>query len=205
MSAHRALSGARLAVLPPSSTRQTQELPASSLGIELAMGRCRLHLRGGSVSAAGLTQLLPARQVSRVVLTLAWFLVFDLAVLLLNGYTSYPISADAVAINIAGRQRMLSQRMTKALFDLTSAQDLAANAPALKELREAAALFAATLNAFRGGGEVKGGDERMVRPRPCGKPMRARSPRCWRSSPTSAGSTRRWRRRGRTIPSCSPR
>ena len=51
-----------------------------------------------------------------IVLAVAFFLVFDLAVLVLNFYISFQLSADAVSINLSGRQRMLSQRMTKVLL-----------------------------------------------------------------------------------------
>jgi nitrate/nitrite-specific signal transduction histidine kinase len=47
-----------------------------------------------------------------IILAVAFFLVFDMAVLVLNFYISFQISEDALAINLAGRQRMLSQRMT---------------------------------------------------------------------------------------------
>lgn len=58
-----------------------------------------------------------------IVWAVALFLLFDLAVLMLNFYISFQISADAMAINVAGRQRMLSQRMTKEL--LIAAHDAA--------------------------------------------------------------------------------
>ena len=51
-----------------------------------------------------------------IVIAVAFFLVFDLAVLLLNVFISVQVTADATAINISGRQRMLSQRMSKAVL-----------------------------------------------------------------------------------------
>ena len=94
-----------------------------------------------------------------IVLAVAFFLVFDLAVLVLNFYTSYQISADAVAINLAGRQRMLSQRMAKSALMLEADQRMGSAAPAtLQELGDATRLFDATLNAFHLGGAVKGAD-----------------------------------------------
>jgi len=94
-----------------------------------------------------------------IMAAVACFLVFDLAVLLLNLALSYELGADAQAINLAGRQRMLSQRIAKALFSLESvnlsgdAQDAARD-----ELAQSAALFDTTLSAFAGGGAVSGGD-----------------------------------------------
>lgn len=98
-----------------------------------------------------------------IVLAVAFFLVFDLAVLLLNFYTSYQIAEDAVSINLAGRQRMLSQRMTKALLLLqTDRQANADSSGALDEVRTTVKLFSATLEGFRVGGEVTGGDSKPV-------------------------------------------
>lgn len=94
-----------------------------------------------------------------IVVAVAFFLVFDLAVLVLNFYISFQISDDALAINLAGRQRMLSQRMTKALVTAQGdTQRGTDTAPALTELKQTAGLFNATLLAFEQGGTVPGGD-----------------------------------------------
>ncbi|MDP5239748.1 type IV pili methyl-accepting chemotaxis transducer N-terminal domain-containing protein [Uliginosibacterium sp. 31-16] len=99
-----------------------------------------------------------------IVLAVACFLIFDLAVLMLNFYTSYQISADAVAINLGGRQRMLSQRMAKAALMLETAQrNGQPEAAVLEELDAAVTLFDASLTAFIAGGPVKGADGRMAR------------------------------------------
>ena len=45
------------------------------------------------------------------------FLVFDFAAIALNIWLSSKIEQQAVSINLAGRQRMLSQRMTKAYYN----------------------------------------------------------------------------------------
>lgn len=109
-------------------------------------------------------QLLLPGKYRAIVYAVAFFLVFDLGVLILNFYTSYRISEDAVAINLAGRQRMLSQRMTKSI--LTIHEDARAGAevaPALKELRTTVGLFDGTLKGFEQGGAVTGSDGQPAR------------------------------------------
>lgn len=93
-----------------------------------------------------------------IVLAVAFFLVFDLAVLVLNFVISYQISEDALAINLAGRQRMLSQRMSKSVFDLLNAP----RADSLKELEDTSNLFEKTLAAFELGGSTQGGNGASV-------------------------------------------
>lgn len=98
-----------------------------------------------------------------IIIAVAFFLLFDLAVLVLNFYVSFQIAEDAVSINLAGRQRMLTQRMSKALY----ASELAAThgpvpAALLDELQLASRLFDGTLQGFRHGAQVAGGDGRAV-------------------------------------------
>ncbi|QAU32865.1 type IV pili methyl-accepting chemotaxis transducer N-terminal domain-containing protein [Janthinobacterium sp. 17J80-10] len=98
-----------------------------------------------------------------IILAVAFFLVFDLAVLVLNFYISFQISEDALAINLAGRQRMLSQRMTKAL--LTTESDVQRGVPdsgALAELKKTVNLFDSTLIGFQRGAMVTGGNEKPI-------------------------------------------
>ena len=42
---------------------------------------------------------------------------------MMNFYTSFQISGDAQAINLTGRQRMLSQRMVKILYEIDQARE----------------------------------------------------------------------------------
>ncbi|MHC4885664.1 MAG: methyl-accepting chemotaxis protein [Planctomycetota bacterium] len=76
--------------------------------------------------------------------------VMNLVVFLMNDQ-----SADAVGINVAGRQRMLSQRMTKEALLLTQAPE-ADRARHAKALKGSIALYATSLDALINGGEVKG-------------------------------------------------
>lgn len=100
------------------------------------------------------------RRYGIIIISVLFFLIFDLGVLILNFYTSFQISDDAVSINLSGRQRMLSQRIAKSLFAVDAAQK--DNTPYLedsrKELTEAAKLFDITLQAFQSGDQVPGGE-----------------------------------------------
>ncbi|HVK55465.1 MAG TPA: type IV pili methyl-accepting chemotaxis transducer N-terminal domain-containing protein, partial [Burkholderiales bacterium] len=100
---------------------------------------------------------------TEIVYAVLLFLVIDLAVLALGFYTSFQIAADASSINLAGRQRMLSQRMTKALFNLKAeASQGGSVASDVAELTATVELFDGVLSAFRTGGEVRDSDNRLV-------------------------------------------
>ena len=78
-------------------------------------------------------------------------------------FISFQISEDAQSINLAGRQRMLSQRITKSL--LIAQANLNRNMPvdsALAELNITTKLFDETLTAFELGGVAQGGDKTAV-------------------------------------------
>lgn len=109
-----------------------------------------------------------------IIIAVAFFLLFDLAVLVLNFYVSFQIAEDAVSINLAGRQRMLTQRLSKALY----ASELAiASGPLSSSLQDelllASRLFDSTLQGFRLGAQVPGGDGRPVRLPPAAGPKSA--------------------------------
>lgn len=98
-----------------------------------------------------------------ILISVALFLLLDASVLLLNFYISFEIADDAVGVNLAGRQRMLSQRMAKTLFILdASRNDPASFKLAYDELQSSKSLFDQTLMAFMHGGRVQGAGQDMV-------------------------------------------
>lgn len=100
---------------------------------------------------------------SGLLIAVTLFLLFNLSVLGLNFYTSSTLDNDAVSINLAGRQRMLSQRTAKVLLAIqVDAAQGKFNDKNTLELKKVVSLFDATLNAFKSGGQVLGGDEKPV-------------------------------------------
>ena len=98
-----------------------------------------------------------------IIISVALFLLLDASVLLFNFYVSFEIADDAVGVNLAGRQRMLSQRMAKTLFVLDASRtDPAAFKTAFDELQLSKGLFDDTLNAFISGGTVRGAGKDTV-------------------------------------------
>lgn len=99
-----------------------------------------------------------------IIWAVALFLVLDLSVLVLNFYISYQISEDALSINLAGRQRMLSQRITKSLLiaQANINQNISVDAE-WAELKSTSQLFDKTLSAFEQGGATQGGNKNSVR------------------------------------------
>jgi signal transduction histidine kinase len=138
----------------------------------------------------GAASLRVAGKHREIALAVACFLVFDLAVLVLNFVISYQIAADAQAINLAGRQRMLSQRIAKSLFILEAAQPNGAE-EARAELLQSTMLFGATLETFTHGGTVGGGDGAPVRLEPVqsanGQAILARAAAAWQPLAAALG------------------
>ena len=98
-----------------------------------------------------------------ILVSVALFLLLDASVLMLNFYISYEIADDAVGVNLAGRQRMLSQRMAKTLLVLEASQnDPVGFKSAYDELQLSKGLFDETLMAFLQGGNVRGANQEQV-------------------------------------------
>jgi two-component system chemotaxis sensor kinase CheA len=98
-----------------------------------------------------------------IIFAVSLFLIFNLAVLGLNFYTSSTLNNDAVSINLSGRQRMLSQRTTKVLLAMqVDAAQGKLDPKNTAELKKVSSLFDTTLNGFKLGGTVVGGDEKPV-------------------------------------------
>ncbi|OZG71634.1 hypothetical protein BTA51_20365 [Hahella sp. CCB-MM4] len=98
-----------------------------------------------------------------IIISVALFLLLDASVLMLNFYISFEIAEDANSVNLAGRQRMLSQRMVKSLYDFKeSLGEIDEEQRALTELKLTYNLFDRTLTAFAEGGTTTGADNQNV-------------------------------------------
>ncbi len=98
-----------------------------------------------------------------IIISVALFLLLDASVLIFNFYVSYEIADDAVGVNLAGRQRMLSQRMAKTLLVLdASKDDPIAFKNAVDELQLSKGLFDETLSGFINGGQARGAGKDIV-------------------------------------------
>tara|TARA_R110001583_G_scaffold16896_5_gene69039 strand:- start:2448 stop:4544 length:2097 start_codon:yes stop_codon:yes gene_type:complete len=92
-----------------------------------------------------------------VVLSVAMFIFLDAGVLVLNFYISSQLAEDASNVNLAGRQRMLSQKTAKAFYDYDKRlSEGGESESAYQELQQAVALFDRTLVAFDQGGATRG-------------------------------------------------
>ena len=98
-----------------------------------------------------------------IIAAIALFLIVDMSVLVMNFFIAAQIKQDAASVNLAGRQRMLSQRMAKTLYQLQDrAQSGQPNIEQIAELQLSLVLFDTTLNAFLHGGVVQSGAEEPV-------------------------------------------
>lgn len=98
-----------------------------------------------------------------LITAVALFVLLDLGILAMNFVIASGLTENAVAVNLAGRQRMLSQRIAKATLQLENAlQSGHTPRPALDELTMARALFDRTLLAFSKGGTTSSGASEEV-------------------------------------------
>jgi len=98
----------------------------------------------------------------KIILAVILFMTADAIVIGINFYNTFKADESAVSINLSGRQRMMSQRMTKALLTMDrslEAGDDAGVRTSLKELTLTARRFDRTLMGFRDGSMVTGGDD----------------------------------------------
>jgi signal transduction histidine kinase len=97
----------------------------------------------------------------QIIFAVVAFMMVDALVIGINYYNTFKADESSVSINLSGRQRMLSQRLTKVLLLLEQslkAGNGAAVTVNLKELQQTVDLFDTTLKGFRDGGVVTGGD-----------------------------------------------
>ncbi|MCE0494177.1 diguanylate cyclase [Vibrio salinus] len=89
-------------------------------------------------------------------ISIALFLILDLSLLGLNFRITKEVSEDALVINLAGRQRMLTQRMSKVAFQIDPEQVSSPESKVLMtRFHDAYWLFTKTLDAFYYGGEIR--------------------------------------------------
>jgi signal transduction histidine kinase len=100
-----------------------------------------------------------------IIIAVILFMTADSLVIAINFYSTFKANESAVSINLSGRQRMLSQRMTKVLLLLQRSQEVGDTEGVernLKELNLTVNLFDTTLKGFRDGSIVTGGDGSQV-------------------------------------------
>lgn len=105
-------------------------------------------------------EFLPKKNQARfraVSIAISAFFLLDLALLGTTFLLSDQVKENAIVINLAGRQRMLSQRMVKCLLQLERAPlNESARQASLQELELTYHLFDTTLRSFTDGGTTTG-------------------------------------------------
>jgi two-component sensor histidine kinase/HPt (histidine-containing phosphotransfer) domain-containing protein len=96
-----------------------------------------------------------------IIVAIIAFLLLVIGILGLNFYISFEAHAHAQEINIAGRQRMLSQRIAKSLFDAETQfldGEIGKYQKLLGELKQSVDTFDNVLHTFISGGDVAVGE-----------------------------------------------
>lgn len=92
----------------------------------------------------------------QIIIAVSLFFLLVVSVLGLNVYISFQLEASAERVNIAGRQRMLSQRIAKTVESgVNAVLSGQTKNTFLGELESSAKLFDTTLTGFAQGGEVQ--------------------------------------------------
>jgi len=92
-----------------------------------------------------------------IFIPIVMFVLFDVVALGLNVWISEKLETNALTINLSGRQRMLSQRMSKSLLMLQTAKTDVRKQLAFDEFTSLVDLFDSTLKAFAYGGNTLSG------------------------------------------------
>ncbi len=109
------------------------------------------------------THLFSEGKYRTIFLSAALFLCFDLGVLIPNFLISSQLKEDAIVINLAGRQRMLSQKISKTILQLQIATQTAQSITnPQNELSQAYKQFDETLIGLENGKTVTGSDGKPV-------------------------------------------
>jgi len=99
-----------------------------------------------------------SNKTNRLKIAIWLFILLDLSLLGINFWITNKVCEDATAINLAGRERMLSQRVTKVLLQLDEETPIQERTQLEKELRTSLSLFYTTLSAFAHSGMTTDGD-----------------------------------------------
>jgi len=98
-----------------------------------------------------------------LVCSIGLFFILDMSLLGLNFRITKSVSEDALVINLAGRQRMLSQRMSKAIFQInTDRLSSQKEKNLIDQFNESFTLFRKTLDAFYYGGTTTDAENNKV-------------------------------------------
>lgn len=97
-----------------------------------------------------------------VMLSALLFLIFDGTVLGISYRIAKQVESDTIAINIAGRQRMLTQQISKTLFQLRASHAPFHQTALWQQLQQSTTRFDETLQALYKGGMVTAGDGRRI-------------------------------------------